>query len=195
MIKKLNTTFLKSLIDSDFAIISSSKNQNHLKSKTKINSLYNFNILNILELNKTLKQFSRLLLFLKQQQQQKESCIYILVEDKYLNVFLTTVFQGLSLKLPIVVSETLPLIKPNDNKINVMLVLGGLSYNYKNLIENKLFLNKVFLINKFNTKSENDFNGVYKIYNDINDFKKIIFLVILMSKVLNKSIKINAKRK
>lgn len=193
MIKKLNTTFLKSLIDSDFAIISSSKNQNHLKSKTKINSLYNFNILDILELNKTLKQFSRLLLFLKQQ--QKDSCIYILVEDKYLNVFLTTVFQGLALKLPIVVSETLPLIKPNDNKTNVMLVLGGLSYNYKNLIENKLFLNKVFLINKFNTKSENDFNGVYKIYNDINDFKKIIFLVILMSKVLNKNTKINAKRK
>lgn len=193
MIKKLNTTFLKSLIDSDFAIISSSKNQNHLKSKTKINSLYNFNILDILELNKTLKQFSRLLLFLKQQ--QKDSCIYILVEDKYLNVFLTTVFEGLALKLPIVVSETLPLIKPNDNKTNVMLVLGGLSYNYKNLIENKLFLNKVFLINKFNTKSENDFNGVYKIYNDINDFKKIIFLVILMSKVLNKNTKINAKRK
>ena len=97
MVKNLNTTFLKSLIDSDFAIIPSSKNQNHLKSKIKINSLYKFNILNILELNKTLKQFSRLLLFLKQQK-KTDYCIYILVEDKYLNVLLTTIFQELSIK-------------------------------------------------------------------------------------------------
>jgi hypothetical protein len=194
MVKNLNTSFLKSLIDSDFAIIPSSKNQNHLKSKIKINSLYKFNILNILELNKTLKQFSRLLLFLKQQK-KTDYCIYILVEDKYLNVLLTTIFQELSIKLPIVVSETLPIIQSNSDKINVMLILGNLSYNYKNIIENKLFFNKIFLINKFNTKSENDFNGIYKIYNDITDFKKIIFLVILMSKILNKNININAKRK
>jgi hypothetical protein len=194
MVKNLNTSFLKSLIDSDFAIIPSSKNQNHLKSKIKINSLYKFNILNILELNKTLKQFSRLLLFLKQQK-KTNYCIYILVEDKYLNVLLTTIFQELSIKLPIVVSETLPIIQSNSDKINIMLILGNLSYNYKNIIENKLFFNKIFLINKFNTKSENDFNGIYKIYNDITDFKKIIFLVILMSKILNKNININAERK
>jgi len=194
MVKNLNTTFLKSLIDSDFAIISSSKNQNHLKSKIKINSLYNFNILNILELNKTLKQFSRLLLFLKQQK-KTEYCIYILVEDKYLNVLLTTIFQDLAIKLPIVISEALPIIKSDSEKINVMLILGNLSYNYKEVVENKLFFNKIFLINKFNTKSENAFNGIYKIYNDINDFKKIIFLVVLMSKILNKNININAKRK
>ena len=194
MVKNLNTTFLKSLIDSDFAIISSSKNQNHLKSKIKINSLYNFNILNILELNKTLKQFSRLLLFLKQQK-KTEYCIYILVEDKYLNVLLTTIFQDLAIKLPIVISEALPIIKSDSEKINVMLILGNLSYNYKNFVENKLFNNKIFLVNKFNTKSEKVFNGIYKIYNDINDFKKIIFLVILMSKVLNKNINNNAKNK
>ena len=76
-----------------------------------------------------------------------------------------------------------------------MLILGNLSYNYKEVVENKLFFNKIFLINKFNTKSENAFNGIYKIYNDINDFKKIIFLVVLMSKILNKNININAKRK
>jgi hypothetical protein len=194
MVKNVNTTFLKSLIDSDFAIVSSSKNQNHLKSKIKINSLYNFNILNILELNKTLKQFSRLLLFLKQQK-RTEYCIYILVEDKYLNVLLTTIFQELSITLPIVISEALPIIKSDSEKINVMLILGNLSYNYKDIVENKLFFNKIFLINKFNTKSENAFNGIYKIYNDINDFKKIIFLVVLMSKILNKNININAKRK
>ena len=194
MVKNLNTTFLKSLIDSDFAIISSSKNQNHLKSKIKINSLYNFNILNILELNKTLKQFSRLLLFLKQQK-KTEYCIYILVEDKYLNVLLTTIFQDLAIKLPIVSSEALPIIKSDSEKINVMLILGNLSYNYKDIVENKLFFNKIFLINKFNTKSENAFNGIYKIYNNINDFKKIIFLFVLISKILNKNININAKRK
>jgi len=194
MVKNLNTTFLKALIDSDFAVVSSSKNSNQLKSKIKINSLYNFNILNILELNKTLKQFSRLLFFLKQQK-TSDYCIYILVEDKYLNVLLTTIFQELSIKLPIIVSETLPIIKSNSDKINVMLILGNLSYNYKNFVENKLFNNKIFLVNKFNTKSEKVFNGIYKIYNDINDFKKIIFLVILMSKVLNKNINNNAKNK
>jgi hypothetical protein len=194
MFKKINTTFLKSLIDSDFAIIPSSKNQNHLKSTLKINSLYQFNILNILALNKTLKQFSRLLLFLKQQK-KNNYCIYILVENKYLNVLLTTVFHELSINLPIIVSETLPIINSNSDRINVILILGNLSYNYNNTIENKLFFNKIFLINKFNIKSEKDFNGSYKIYNDINDFKKIIFLVILMSKILNKNINTNEKRK
>lgn len=192
MLKRMNTTFLKSLINSDFAIVPSLKNQTHLKSRLKINSFYKFDILNILELNKTLKQFSRLLFFLRQQQNY---CIYILVEDKYSNALLTKVFQELSINLSISIVDTLPIINSKDNKVNVMLVLGNLSYNYKNIIENKLFFNRIFLINKFNIKSEKDFNGIYKIYNDINDIKKIIFLTILMSKILNRNIINNAKRK
>ena len=186
MLKNFNNTFLKSLIDSDFAVLPFSKNQNHLNSKLKINSLYQFSILNLLELNKTLKQFSRLLLFLKQQK-KKDYFIYILVEDKYLNALITTIFHEFSINLPISISETLPIIKASSDKVNVMLVLGNISYNSKNFLDNKLFFNKIFLINKFNTKMDTNFDGSYKIYNDIKDFKKIIFLVILMLKILNKN--------
>ena len=192
MSHKFNTTFLKSLIDSDFSLVKSSKNLNHFNSKVQLDSLNQFNVLNILELNKTLKQFSRFLFLLKKQN-NKNYCIYVLCEDKFLNALLNKLFIELVLNKTIIVSETLPLIKHNTDTTNLALILGDLSYNYKNILEKNLFFNNIFIVHKINTKYEKNFLGFYKIYNDITDLKKIIFLVILMSKILNKTKLDNAK--
>lgn len=185
MSHNFSTTFLKALIDSDFAIVKSRKFPNHFNSKLSLNSLNQFNALNILELNKTLKQFSKFL-FLLSQQKSKNYCIYVVCEDKFLTSLLTKLFSELVLDTKIIVSETLPLIKQNLSTINAALILGNLSYDYKNILEKNLFFNNIFIVHKINIKYEKNFLGFYKIYNDITDLKKIIFLVILMSKILNK---------
>jgi hypothetical protein len=51
----------------------------------------------------------------------------------------------------------------------------------------KLFDKKIFLINKMNTKTEQNNWGSYKIYNEVDDFKKFIFFLALIQLTLNKN--------
>ena len=55
----------------------------------------------------------------------------------------------------------------------------------RNLLS-KFLDNNVFLINNINSNLEKKSINTYKIYNRLNDFKKIIFLVILMNKIFKK---------
>lgn len=45
--------------------------------------------------------------------------------------------------------------------------------------------NKSFLITKMNSTIEKKDFGIYKVLNDISDFKKIIFIVCILDKILN----------
>ena len=49
----------------------------------------------------------------------------------------------------------------------------------------RLFSDNIFLIQKINSRIETNNWGTYKIYNDLFDFKKIIFLIILLEQSLN----------
>ena len=55
-----------------------------------------------------------------------------------------------------------------------------------------LFNQGFFLINKFNNNYEKTPRGLYKINNNLNDFKSIIFISIILHKILKKTY---AKRK
>jgi tRNA-binding EMAP/Myf-like protein len=48
----------------------------------------------------------------------------------------------------------------------------------------KLFEDKIYLINKINSKLEANNWYTYKIYNDLADFKKLLFLIVLLKQVL-----------
>jgi len=159
MTYKFSTTFLKSLIDSDFALVTNKTPLNHFNSEIQLNSLAHFNVLNVLELNKTLKQFSRFLLLLSTKR-NKNYCIYVLCEDKFLNALLTKLFTKLALNTNIFISDILPLIKHNTKVTNVALILGDLSYNYKHILEKNLFFNNILLIHKINTKYEKKFSRI-----------------------------------
>jgi len=50
----------------------------------------------------------------------------------------------------------------------------------KNVVQND-----IFLVHKINTKLEQNDWGSYKLYNDLNDFKKFLFVVILLDILLN----------
>lgn len=192
MKNKISTTFLKSIIDSDFAIMTTNNQNNILESKIKISSNFNFNILNILELNKTLKQFCKILKFLSKKR-QKKYIVYIIVENIFYKELLTGIFQKLMLNLPIIISEDFP--AERDYKfVYFVLMLGNISLETKtqNQIEQKIFFNNYYLMGKFNIQNERNYTSSYKIYNEISDLKKIFFLIILMGGALKN---INETRK
>ena len=83
--KKINNTnFVKDLINSDFLILN--KNEN-------------FKVLNLMELNKELKQFIRLLQLLI----ETKAPLYIIVENKYTANFIGKFFESFSTKIEIFV--------------------------------------------------------------------------------------------
>jgi hypothetical protein len=59
--------------------------------------------------------------------------------------------------------------------------------NNNPLILKKLFDKNIFLINKINTKFEQNNWGTYKIFNELDDFKKFIFFIVLIDISLNKN--------
>ena len=52
--------------------------------------------------------------------------------------------------------------------------------NNNSLLLKKLFDKNIFLINKINTKIEKNNWGSYKIFNELDDFKKFIFFLVLI---------------
>jgi hypothetical protein len=49
----------------------------------------------------------------------------------------------------------------------------------------RLYNNNIFFLNKINSAVEINKGGFYKIYNNIFDYKKIIFLIILLNKIFS----------
>lgn len=161
MRKVISTNFLKELIDSDFSIVGT-KND--------------FILLDLIELNKELKQFVRLLQFLK----ETNSPLHIVVESNHMVTFVNLFFKDAVTKTRIVVQTS---ISPICNKTGLLLILEDSSGSNKFLFK-KAFMNNFFLLNKINTKTEKGFFGFYKIFNDITEIKKLTFLLVLIRTVL-----------
>ena len=90
---------------------------------------------------------------------------------------------------PVSVKETLPTKNLSQSTLQVLILLN-FSLNNKETFLKRLFDKNIFLINKINAKIEKNNWGTYKIYNDLTDVKKIIFLLVIISNILEKKIKI-----
>lgn len=184
MKKFFKTSLYNSLLTSDFFLLNS-------PNLNKNNSFINHNIsaktvmqsLNFYDLIKSIKQLIRLLHFLKQ---NKLHCIYIKVDNKY-HYYLLKQFL-ISYPCPhlnIKIQDTLS-FKPQRAKTLSFLILleNNQSLLDKNLFK-RLYNNNIFLINKINSKVEYNNGGTYKIYNDLLDFKKVIFLITLINTIFS----------
>jgi hypothetical protein len=49
-----------------------------------------------------------------------------------------------------------------------------------------LFEQNILLLTKINSSLENNNLNTYKIFNDLSDFKKLVFIVALIEQILNK---------
>lgn len=179
--KEKNKLFLKSLIDSDFLILDQKTPQQlrYLKGfyKEKCSSL---TFLDPLETIKMVKQFIRMLQFLKN---QKSNFLHILVENKQHLELAETFLQSSNIKMPFLVKETLPNNNVSSSTVQLLILLS-FSLDNKETYFKRIFDRNIFLINKINAKVEKNNWGTYKIYNDLNDFKKFVFFLIVLNQTL-----------
>lgn len=182
-LKKNNNLFLKSIINSNFLLLDRGGfprvRSTQILSKNKFSSNL---ILDPVETFKTVKQFIRSVQFL---QKQNSSLLHILVENKQHLELIETFLKDSNIKIPILVKENLPTSSTSSETVQLLLLLNFALKNKETLLK-RLFDKNIFLVNKINSCLEKNNWGTYKIYNDLSDFKKIVFLLVIIHQVLNK---------
>ena len=173
----------KNLIQSEFLLLSASleqKSKNFYlgrKSDMLVDDTEMTLALEISELVKKLKQFIRILRFLKN---EKEDTMVVHSSVKSIECFLT-LFAKKSLLNPSLKLEKYHSTKPSK-KVKSVLILGP--RKLKSVTLKRLVEQNILLINQVNSLLEATNTGTYKICNDLVDVKKLIFLMTLINAVL-----------
>jgi len=180
MSKKIKTSLLNDLISSDFFsmggrlyTLSSYSNSTFMFGRDSIV------MLDPLQILKSIKQFVRLLMFLKKQDKKH---IVFLVQNRQHSNIIKSFFDNEGCGFSYYVGETIPR-KPLEEG-TVCLCISLQSEFGEKFLSNKLFSNKIFLavsVNSFLTKKS---FGEYKIFNNFSDFKKLVLLLSLISLTL-----------
>lgn len=170
--KKLKTSLVKHVIKTDFFILEKKKLKN-IKI-VKLTSNKDVNVLDIVELNFSLKQFIRVLQFVKK--------LKLL-----LNIFISN-------KQFVKLIENF--LKNNLNSLNNTITLNKmlekkLKKNYYSqfdlLLDSKNILQNKFFIFQVNSIIEHFDQGKYKIFNSLDSFKKLVFFLSIFYNVLKKN--------
>jgi hypothetical protein len=179
--KKLNHLLLNSLLESDFLFL---KNYYFLKNINALNVFHlkqkNYvTVLNPLEALKTLKQYIRLIQFFKK---QKNPVFNFFVQTRaqksIINNFI--LFNKLILKF----KTSFKFLVLKGNQANSQLLLSLQHSLSKNLNLYKTLINEqIFLIQEINSNEDKKNLGLYKIYNNISDYKKLLFLLVILGQV------------
>jgi hypothetical protein len=180
----IKTTFLNSILISKFHFINSKVSVAKKRSVNSSISLPNafFCSLDLFFLNKSLKQFVRVLRLAK----RKKRKISIFVSNPYIKLFLEDLLIYDTEKD--ILSSILQIeglyIKTSNIKRNVC-VLVGTDYSNSAFMD-KLLEEGVFLITSIHAGKlyhKKSF-GAYKIFSDLKEIQKIIFLYVLIRKII-----------
>ncbi len=181
--KTVQKALFKSLLLSDFLFINNTSNlknpfiQNQLLlKKNKIIQL------TLIDLLKNLKQFLRLVQYIKK---IKNNNLYFCMGNLFRLELLQKVFSIYSLNKNIFLTLDIPqnIDSLQKDGLNFLCHLNDILLENKNLFK-ILTIRRFFLNQKINLSlNKKDFSS-YKIYNDLNDFKKIIFIGIFLSKII-----------
>ncbi len=178
---KINAAFLKSLVNSDFLILSSTCKQNNRKLEYKVLSRANNRVessLSLFELVKALKQFIRVLQFLKESKNKE----FILCSSNS-NILSFLRLYKKELNLPEFLSFEQDYRKVQSLKaLKSLLLLEDLP-THNESFSKKFFEKNILILTKINAVFERNSYGTYKIYNEISDYKKLIFLMVIIKKV------------
>lgn len=173
--KTVNLSLYKSLIESDFLLVNSLKIDYNFRKKNRKNILLLENK-NFLDSSLTLKSIKQLIVLSR------------LVKSKsgLLQISANTFENKLLIKNSKINNINLDLIKetkisPKFDK-NIVKMLLNLEVFFTNNIKSNIFRNCIYLINDVELNTINNW-GTYKIFNELSDFKKLIFLLILIKKI------------
>jgi hypothetical protein len=180
-----NINFLNSLIDSDFLILekaSPNKNNRFLKSNLKLlnSKKKDFFLLNFFELIKMFHQMFRILQFFKN---SKSPELFLnFKEENFVKVAHFYVKSNKNI-LPVKFKNNTSSLK---NLSSFMILLNKI-FNNKNDLKRLIDLNMLIFvqINSFFTKN----NNVYKLFNNFDNYKKLIFFLIFLKKFYSKNTK------
>jgi uncharacterized protein YjgD (DUF1641 family) len=182
--KNKKILLLESIINSDFLFLDQDNKKNLRYAKSIINlNKFRSTSLNPFETLKSIKQLTRSLQYLSK---QNNKVLHILVENKqYLSV-INSFLSKKDSKVSFLVKDFL--VKEEISRLSSqsLLLLNTVVKNDKKLLK-RLFDNNIFLINKINSKMEANNFGAYKVYNDLINFKKLIFLLVIIDLVLNEN--------
>ena len=174
MKKKINIVLYKTLLETEFSMVS-----NNLKKKTN-----NFNLatLDLLELIKNLKQLIRILQFSNEQEKKK---IILCSSNKIVLNFLHLYSNELLLNKYIMLNSDFTRITPNLKLTRPLLILEEPLKNNVGILA-KLLEKNISIISKINSKKELKNFGSYKIYNDMLNYKKLAFIMTLFHQIFQK---------
>lgn len=180
----LKKDFLKFLIDFDFLILDKfTHKKNKLRChKIELNLINNtgFTCLDPIESIKGLKQSIRILQYLKN---SKNSILYIQSDNDYIVNFLNLLLLNNNKfkNIKIIKTNSAAICENFNNNANALFLVGKTNYN-KDIYE-KNFYKKIFLINDISTINRNKDVGIYKLYNNLFNWKKILFLSLLIKNI------------
>jgi hypothetical protein len=171
MKKVIHSELFDSLVKSDFLILK--KKGLHSQDKVSFSKNNQFFNLNSVTLLKTLKQFIRLIQFVK-----KDGAVNLDFKNRQLNSVLTSFLKKNNLNIQFK-NQGLSFKGTKTTSNELLLFLDGIRYSEKHLFK-KLITEKRFLVQ--NIDSVNVYNNLnmYRIYNDLNDMKKLLFLLCLI---------------
>lgn len=183
---KINIALFKSLVDSEFLILSANCKQNNRKLDYKIASRVKNRVessLEIFELVKSLKQFVRVLQFLRTIEKKQ-----LIICSSNMNVlsFLDLYKKELEFSESLILESDYKKIKFLStfcplNPLRSLLLLEDLPTSGDSFSKN-FFEKNILLLTKVNAVFERNSFGTYKIYNEMSDYKKLIFLAALIKR-------------
>ena len=183
MNKKLNTILLKSIIDSEFLILSNRSQEGAGKFDQKVSSKGDSNArlsLNLFEVLKSLKQLVRVLQFLKQKNKKE---LVICCPDINILSFLDLYKKELKCSNLLKLEPDCKRSFGKSKDLKSLLLLEEPLGNKSSALK-KLFEENILIIYKINSVLEVNSYGTYKMYNDVSNFKKLAFLVTLVESIL-----------
>lgn len=191
MKKNLNLTFYKSLINSDFSLLALNINRhtNYITSDSQINSYNRLKTLDVFQLLKSCKQFIRILQFIKS---NKSAEINIILYNKQYFYLLKNYFLEYPQVEIINIHYLINKSKKLENAVSFDIFIGDSIIETSKDHIRKAVMNKKLLLQNINARVEFSQKGVYKIYNDTLDFKKIVFLISLLNLVCQNKLSSNA---
>jgi hypothetical protein len=181
---KIQKSLLYNLIIFDFIFLTNytKKTSNLISQKYHVSKKLYIVRLAIFELLKSIKRFLRSFQFLNKWD-EKKTLLHICIDNsQYIN-FLNILFEKYKLNTTLNISTLLPDVSLKSKELRSILILDKLlsTNNYKNLN-----FYQFFLVHEINSFTNLNNSGVYKVYNNLNDFKKLLFLGIFLLQIIKK---------
>lgn len=193
MKKKFENIFIHELLDSEFAF---AKTRTKTSGLNSLNSIINFKksnqfqVLDLFELNTSLKQLIRILFSLKYSKALYRSkfLIYIWCNNAYILELVDTFIQDYRISKYIRTCSSFPTTThaKNTKKKQFLFVIGDPWLQQpKRMVDSYILNNEICLVSTLNFKNERHEPGFYKVQNDMSDYKKLMVILVIIESIIN----------